>query len=292
MAIGNTPGDTLATAVVDLVTNTLAAGSLGVSAVTRIGSNAILLDLTSPAAADQVMCVCEFEGGGAAVTIAARPLTDTRWLVDWAPVPGATLPGGAYGDVQVNGGGSFAGIAAGPLGTVLTSNGSGLSYFQPLPVESITDSSPVSVTSAGSAYVIGLISGTSPNDVLTWDGAAWVSSAPAPAPPGPVTFPINLSHGNASPLYGPAVYLTGNATATSSAFFYLPNAGDVGAFFLANSIGLLVTTWNTSAATGPGYYEAFPGGFVGLAPGWYRFGVGKIAGGGGQVDLLGVRFVP
>lgn len=290
MAIGNTPGDTLATAVVDLVTNTLAAGSLGVSAVTRIGSNAILIDLTSPAAADQVMCVCEFEGGGAAVTIAAQPLSDTRWLIDWASVPSATTPGGGYGAVQVNAGGSFGGVTPGPAGSVLTSNGPGTPSFNALPVETITDAAPVIVTSAGSTFVVGFIPGTAPGDLLTWNGAAWLPTAPAPAA-APVTFPINVSHNNPTPLYGPAVYLNSNATAPSSALFYLPNAGDVGAFHIANSLGLLVSTWNTPAAIGPGYYEAFPGGFVGLAPGWYVFGVSKVVG-PGSVDLLGVRFVP
>jgi hypothetical protein len=158
-------------------------------------------------------------------------------------------------------------------------------------ITSVTGAAPVVAVTAGTNVVVSFIAGTAPGDVLTWNGAAWVSSAPAPVAASPVTFPINLSHNNATPLYGPAVYLTANATAPSSAFFYLPNAGDVGAIYFLNSIGLLHSTWNTSVATGPGYYEAFPGGFVAFPSGWYRFGVARLAG-AGAVDLLGVRLVP
>jgi hypothetical protein len=139
--------------------------------------------------------------------------------------------------------------------------------------------------------VVSFIAGTAPGEVLTWNGAAWLPTAPAPAVASPVTFPINLSQNNATPLYGPAVYLTSNATAPSSAFFYLPIAGDVGGIYFANSIGLLHSFWTTPVASGPGYYEAFPGGFVAFPSGWYRFGVANLAG-AGAVELLGVRLVP
>jgi len=159
-------------------------------------------------------------------------------------------------------------------------------------VTSVTGAAPVVAVTAGTNVVVSFIAGTAPGDVLTWNGAAWLPTAPAPAAASPVTFPINIANNVPAPFYGPAVYLSANATAPSSAFFYLPNAGDVGGFFIANSIGLLWTTWNTPVATGPGYYEAFPGGFVAFPPGWYRFGVANNAGPGGSVELLGVRFVP
>jgi hypothetical protein len=247
MAIGNVPGDAIASAVVDTLTDLVSAGSFGVVSVARTGPTSYRVTLSSPTDADACMCVVEIDGGAPTV-INATPVSSTVWDVDWAPV------------------------AAGGL-------------------TSVTGLAPVQATTAGTAVVVSFISGTAPGQVLTWSGAAWAPAAPAPAAPAPVTFPVFIATTSATPDYGPAVFLTTNATAPSSAFFYLSTAGDVGAFHLANSIGLLFTTWNTLPATGPGYYEAFPGGFVGLPTGWYRIGASKMAG-PGSIELLGVRIVP
>lgn len=123
---------------------------------------------------------------------------------------------------------------------------------------------------------------------LTSQGAG---SAPIWTQPA-ATFPIDLGHNNATPVYGPAVYLPGGFSASSSALFEVTGAGDVAAFHIANLLGLLVDTWTSSPAVGAGYVTATPAVGLTLAPGWYRFGVSQQAGGGSGVTLLGLNFVP
>lgn len=249
MAIGTTPGDVLACAILDPNAPGVEPGSVGVLSVVPDSPTSVLVTLSAPVDASGVAVLAAMDGDPANVrAVSVEPTgSPSVWRVSWA---------------SAGGGG----------------------------VTAVTASAPVT-SSGGAAPNVALVPGVNNGDVLTWTGAQWVSAAPFVPPPASVvrTYPINVSHNNASVLWGPSVWLDfGFDPVTSAARFYLPTLGDEGRLILSANRVTTVAEFVTPVAGAPGLYDAtFASGVSVLAPGWYVFGVRKTAG-PGTVDCLGL----
>lgn len=139
MAIGTTPGDVLACAILDPNAPGVEPGSVGVVSVVPDSPNSVLVTLSAPVDASGVAVLAAMDGDPANVrAVSVEPTgSPTVWRVSWASAGGG-------------GGGVTAVTASAPL-----------------------------ASSGGATPDVSLTAGMAPGDVLTWSGAAWSAAQPS-----------------------------------------------------------------------------------------------------------------
>jgi hypothetical protein len=136
-------------------------------------------------------------------------------------------------------------------------------------VTSVTGLAPVVATTAGTAVSVSFIAGTAPGQVLEWNGAAWLPTAPSPGGAWSVNTSIGHVNNNPTPTRAGAVYLDAPRAlaATCQAYFRgLPTWQ--GLCTLVDTTGTVQATFDTGPVnTAEGV--AFISAPTALLAGWY-----------------------
>lgn len=245
MAIGNVPGDLVASAVLDTLTLGVEPGSIGVSvsSVVADGPSAVRVTLSAPADIAGTIAIAEVDSGAAPFIATCEPTGAlNEWRISWAPVGG----GG---------------------------------------VSSVSASSPLFATTIGGAVALTFLAGTAAGQVLTWNGTKWVAVAPAPSVPWVQNVALGGFHNNASPLTIGGLYVDAPRTlaATCEAQFVGVAPYRV-ALSLVDSTGAVAAQWDTGTAGFAANRVVQPlGAPVALPAGWYTWTLAQFIGAGATV---------
>lgn len=254
MAIGNVPGDLVASLVLDSVSLSTEPGSIGVavSSVVADGPSAVRVTLSAPADIAGTIAIAEVDSGASPFIATCEPTgAPNEWRISWAPVGG----GGGITNVIAN--------------------------------------LPLSASVALPNAFLQIVPGINPGEVLTWNGSQWVAALPAPpAVPWTVNAALGAERTNpvglAADIVG-AVYVDAPRTlaATCSALFYHATPPYRAQLSMVDSTGANAATFdtlNTAAAVSSG---ALVGGATAIAPGWYTLRL-TLAVGGGTLQACGL----
>ena len=248
MAIGNVPGDLVASLVLDSVSLSTEPGSIGVSvsSVVADGPSAVRVTLSAPADIAGTIAIAEVDSGASPFIATCEPTgAPNEWRISWAPVGG--------------GGGGISSVSA---------------------------SSPLFATTLGGAVALTFLAGTAAGQVLTWNGAKWVAVAPAaPSVPWIQNVALGGSHNNASPLTIGGLYVDAPRTlaATCEAQFVGAAPYRV-ALSLVDSTGAVVAQFDTGTAGFAVNRVVQPlGAPVVLPAGWYTWTLAQFIGAGSTV---------
>lgn len=251
VAVGNIPGDLVASAVLDTLTLAVEPGSIGVavSSVVADGPSALRVTLSGPADIGGTIAIAEVDSNGGAPFVAVAEPTGTanEWRISWAPVGG--------------GGGGITAIIA---------------------------NAPIGATVAGATAFLQLFPGTAGGQLLTWDAGLgqWVPQLPAPpAVPWTVNTALGVELTNpaglAADIVG-AVYVDAPRvlSASCAALFYHSTPPYRAQLVMVDGTGAAAATFdtlNTAVAVSSG---AIVGGATPIAAGWYTLRLALVVGAG------------
>lgn len=257
MAIGNVPGDLVASLILDSVTLATEPGSVGVavSSVVADGPSALRVTLSGPADIGGTIAIAEVDSNGGAPFVAVCEPTGApnEWRVSWSPVGG--------------GGGG---------------------------VTSVSASSPLSATTLGGAVALSFVNGTGAGQLLTWNGTKWVAQLPA-APAVPIHLSIDTrTPTTVSYELRGAVYFDAPFTFAAGCRAYWFQGGSVNTSYmqLSDAAGVQVAEWVSTTNVGaPRFIDAvLSAPFVGttVPAGWYHIDVKYTSGGASFSNGLGL----
>lgn len=227
----------------------------------------------------------------------------TTAALAFTPTPGGAVPGGIQYSIQYNAGGGLFGGDGGALydGTDLAVSVPGKAAVQGAGAVRLQSTGSTALVaadlnvvltsaSAGMAWNLAnelVVNGNAgaPGEVLTSQGLgvppSWAQPAPAAAP---LSFALNTSHNNVTPLDAGAFYTTGFGPTGTVAVFVDSSAANVATVRVVDSFGAPVWTFS-DAFPSTGYRVIPPAASPPLAAGWYRIDVA--CAGAGNVTLLG-----
>ena len=246
MAVGNIPGDLVASAVLDTLTLAVEPGSIGVavSSVVADGPSALRVTLSGPADIGGTIAIAEVDSNGGAPFVAVCEPTGApnEWRVSWSPVGG--------------GGGGITSVSA---------------------------SSPLSATTLGGAVALSFVNGTGAGQLLTWNGTKWVAQLPAPpAVPWTLETSIGGEHNNPSLAVVGGIRIDAPRTlaASCSALFWHPSPPYRAQLVLVDSTGAVAASFDTGNTFTNFATATITGGATPIAAGWYSLQLASLIGGG------------
>jgi len=227
----------------------------------------------------------------------------TTAALAFTPTPGGAVPGGIQYSVQYNAG---AGLFGGDGNFLYDGNGlavsvPGKAVVQSAGLAKLESTASTATVSADLDVVLESVSAGfkwllanelevngfpgAPGDLLTSQGPGvpptWSQPPPALAP---LSFALNTSHNNVTPLDAGAFYTTGFGPTGTVAVFVDSTAANIATVRVVDSFGAPVWTF-TDPFPSTGYRIIPPAASPPLAAGWYRIDVA--CAGAGNVTLLG-----